>query len=90
MEEESETWYDRDTQAGKIPRLSDRQSTNIHQIREVAEGVQYIHSEGIVHGDLHGVSILISHCSSERFIPLRTRGISSSILIYTAKSLILD
>ena len=27
---------------------------------EVAEGVQYIHSEGIVHGDLHGVSVLIS------------------------------
>lgn len=25
---------------------------------EVAEGVQYIHSEGIVHGDLHGVGVL--------------------------------
>jgi hypothetical protein len=23
---------------------------------EVAEGVMYLHSEGIVHGDLHGVS----------------------------------
>ncbi|KAF8736299.1 hypothetical protein AX14_000551 [Amanita brunnescens Koide BX004] len=34
----------------------------IHRlIREVAEGIQYIHSEGIIHGDLHGVSILISH-----------------------------
>ena len=26
---------------------------------EVAEGILYIHSEGIVHGDLHGVSILL-------------------------------
>ena len=25
---------------------------------EVAEGFQYIHSEEIVHGDLHGVSVL--------------------------------
>lgn len=24
---------------------------------EVAQGVQYIHSEGVVHGNLHGVSI---------------------------------
>ena len=28
---------------------------------EVAEGIQYLHSEGIVHGDLHGVSILLSY-----------------------------
>ena len=27
---------------------------------EVAKGVQYIHSEGIVHGDLKGVRISIS------------------------------
>jgi serine/threonine protein kinase len=27
---------------------------------EVAEGVEYIHSEGIVHGDLRGVRVLIS------------------------------
>ena len=27
---------------------------------QVAEGVQYIHSEGIVHSDLHGVSVLTS------------------------------
>ena len=26
---------------------------------EVAKGIQYIHSEGIVHGDLKGVRILI-------------------------------
>ena len=28
---------------------------------EVAQGVQYVHSEGIVHGDLHGVSVLASN-----------------------------
>jgi len=28
---------------------------------EVAKGVQYIHSEGIVHGDLKGVRTLMSH-----------------------------
>ena len=28
---------------------------------EVAEAIQYLHSEGIVHGDLHGVSILLSY-----------------------------
>jgi serine/threonine protein kinase len=28
---------------------------------EVAEGIQYLHSEGIVHGDLHGVSTLLSY-----------------------------
>ncbi len=27
---------------------------------EIAEGVQYIHSEGIVHGDLRGVRIAIT------------------------------
>ena len=25
---------------------------------EVAQGIQYIHSEGVVHGDLRGVTIL--------------------------------
>ena len=29
---------------------------------EVAEGVQYLHSEGIVHGDLRGVRIVIAFC----------------------------
>ncbi|KAF8328318.1 kinase-like domain-containing protein [Amanita rubescens] len=34
----------------------------IHRlILEVAEGVQYLHSEGIVHGDIRGVRILISN-----------------------------
>ena len=28
---------------------------------EVANGVRYIHSEGIVHGDLRGVSVLVIH-----------------------------
>ncbi len=26
---------------------------------ETAEGILYIHSEGIVHGDLHGVGVLL-------------------------------
>lgn len=34
---------------------------------EVAEGIRYIHSEGIVHGDLHGVRILI-HSQSDHLI----------------------
>ncbi|KAF8332437.1 kinase-like domain-containing protein [Amanita rubescens] len=36
---------------------------SVHEVRqrilEVAEGVQYIHSEGIVHGDLRGENILL-------------------------------
>ena len=31
------------------------------QMLEVANGVRYIHSEGIVHGGLRGVSVLIIH-----------------------------
>ncbi|KAF8328327.1 kinase-like domain-containing protein [Amanita rubescens] len=45
--------------------------TEIHRlIREVAEGVQYIHSEGIVHGDLHGGNVLLDinfHCQIADF-----------------------
>ncbi|KAF8331184.1 kinase-like domain-containing protein [Amanita rubescens] len=45
--------------------------TEIHRmIREVAEGVQYIHSEGIVHGDLHGRNIFLDmnfHCQIAGF-----------------------
>ena len=26
------------------------------------QGIQYLHSEGIVHGDLHGVGVLILYC----------------------------
>ncbi|KAF8331193.1 kinase-like domain-containing protein, partial [Amanita rubescens] len=36
-------------------------TADLHKMMlEVAEGVQYIHSEGIVHGDLHGVRVLTS------------------------------
>ena len=30
-------------------------------MQEVAIGIQYIHAEGIIHGDIRGVSIDISH-----------------------------
>lgn len=35
--------------------------TDISQIREVAEGLCYLHSEGIVHGGLNGVSSSITY-----------------------------
>ena len=56
---------------------------------EVAEGVKYLHSEGIIHGDLHGVRVPIL-CLSNQFITLFTSVISSSILNSIARSLILD
>jgi len=37
---------------------------------EVAEGVKYLHSEGIVHGDLHGRNVLLNsefHCQITDF-----------------------
>ncbi|KAF8351893.1 kinase-like domain-containing protein, partial [Amanita rubescens] len=40
------------------------------RIREVAEGVRYIHSEGIVHGDLRGANVLLDdnfHCQIADF-----------------------
>ena len=50
---------------------------------EVAEGVRYIHSEGIVHGDLKGVRIVILHIVNQYICSTRT--ISSSTLISTAE-----
>jgi serine/threonine protein kinase len=55
---------------------------------EVAEGVQYMHSEGVVHGDLKGVHIMILQIDNQ-FIS-SARKISSSTLISTAELLILD
>jgi serine/threonine protein kinase len=54
---------------------------------EVAEGVQYIHSQGIVHGDLRGVSVSLPFSSKTEM--MRARKISSWILIFAAKLLIL-
>ncbi len=62
-----------------IPRF-EIHSLTYPQIFEVAEGVQYIHSQGIVHGDLRGVSIFkalgqsltlpsLGECSTRCFFP---------------------
>ena len=56
---------------------------------EVAEGMKYLHSEGIVHGDLHGVRVPIL-CLPSRFITLFTSATSSLMPISIAKLLILD
>ena len=55
---------------------------------EVAEGIHYIHAEGMVHGDfVHGVSTLILNVPNQ-FIPLLTRKISCLTLISTVKFLV--
>lgn len=54
---------------------------------EVAEGVHYIHSEGVVHGDLKGVRIFILRIANQFISFARTT--SSLILICTAELLIL-
>jgi len=44
---------------------------DIHRLMlEVAEGVQYLHSDGIIHGDLHGGNVLLDsdlHCQITDF-----------------------
>ena len=55
---------------------------------EVAEGVQYMHSEGVVHGDLKGVRFIITQIVNQFIFSSRT--ISSLTLISTAGLLILD
>ena len=57
---------------------------------EVAEGVQYIHSEGVVHGDLHGVRTSTMSNISGELASLSTREMCSSIPNCTARLLILD
>ncbi|KAJ7585178.1 TKL/TKL-ccin protein kinase [Mycena floridula] len=44
-------------QHGDILSMTDR----LQLLREVAEGLRYLHSESIVHGDLSGANILIDH-----------------------------
>ena len=58
------------------------------KILEVAEGLEYIHSEGVVHGGLHGVYYL-KH-DMLRMLTLICRPISSWIPTYMFKSLALD
>ena len=58
------------------------------KILEVAEGLEYIHSEGIVHGGLHGV--YYPKHDMLRMLTLICRPISSWIPTYMFKSLALD
>jgi serine/threonine protein kinase len=56
---------------------------------EVAKGIQYIHAEGIIHGDIRGVGIDVSHVVN-LFLSSCTRKTYSSTLTYIAKLPILD
>ena len=57
---------------------------------EVAKGIQYIHAEGIIHGDIRGVSIDISNIVN-LFLSLCTRkAYSLTLLPYIAKLQISD
>ncbi|KAF8325694.1 kinase-like domain-containing protein [Amanita rubescens] len=59
---------------GTLTRWRSKQKRDVVEIRrlmlEVAEGIQYLHSGGIVHGDLHGGNILLDsefHCQITDF-----------------------
>ena len=53
----------------------------------MAQGMEYIHSEGVVHGDLRGVRYLKHVAEMLTFLFRRT---SSWMLIFTFKSQISD
>ncbi|KAF8339481.1 kinase-like domain-containing protein, partial [Amanita rubescens] len=42
-----------------VAEIQERRTLILVKIREVAQGIQYIHSEGVVHGDLRGDNILL-------------------------------
>ncbi|TCD70708.1 hypothetical protein EIP91_002084 [Steccherinum ochraceum] len=48
--------------------LSDEQLTATvdHWLRQTACGLEYLHSEGVIHGDLHGGNILLDHRGQAR------------------------
>ncbi|KAF8330498.1 kinase-like domain-containing protein [Amanita rubescens] len=63
---------------------------------EVAEGVKYLHSEGIVHGDLHGHNVLLNsefHCqitdfgSTRHFEAIVTRSTTAFAINFVAPEL---
>ena len=58
-------------------------------MQEVAKGIQYIHAEGIVHGDICGVSIDMSHIAN-LILTSYTRRTYSLTLPSIAKLPILD
>jgi len=56
---------------------------------EVAQAIEYIHAEGVVHGDLKGVRILMPYLVN-LFISFSARKIYFSIPSFAAKWLTLD
>ncbi|KAF8341746.1 kinase-like domain-containing protein [Amanita rubescens] len=60
--------------------------THIQQMREVAEGIAYIHSEGIMHGDLRGENIVLeddSRCRIAYFGLTHDRDLNKSTVPFT-------
>lgn len=62
----------------------------IPKLLEVSRGVHYIHSEDIVHGDLHGVFCLNRGILNRRCANLSDRPMSSWTTNFISKSPILD
>ena len=62
----------------------------LRKLLEVAQGIHYIHSEGVVHGDLHGVLRLNHSIANHRYANLSNRPTSSWMTNFMLKSPILD
>ena len=60
------------------------------KLLEVSQGIHYIHSEGVVHGDLRGVFCLNHSIINCRCANLSNRSISSWMTNFMPKSQILD
>ena len=62
----------------------------LRKLLEVALGVHYIHSEGVVHGDLRGVFCLDNSITNCRYANVSNRPTSSWMTNFMPKSQILD